>query len=262
MIIRKNIFILIVCLFASIPASSRAQPLSIERTSVEYQIANSEGVYIGKLKKFDVAAGQAVTTVFCDVTEVLKGKSRDIVSAEVESWKVEDTKSFVLGCACLISIDNDEDNSGTTVQPIGDTKRDDYITSSFRVLKSEEEIVSFVRECVRRYPGGGTMQGTFVTVPSHALQIADSELLKHCKTGGYVRLLVPVEHSLEVWAQTVLRIGPLKTAFLSDLQTYRDAIDALKYFPTSENIDLIKTVAKHDADFTANCEMTMAYWGL
>jgi hypothetical protein len=227
----KSLVAVGVFLIASVQA--RSQPLFGHAASIESTVANADLVVVGKLVEFgrgeqaDEGSGHEATIA---VEETLK---EDIFTLEpyqrlrvhvrcpasvLANWKDHSHR-------LLVAVQEDAPNA-TTVVDLGD-KNLELLSADFTLQHDPKAVIRVAKETVRRMPAAVRRIHTFgLEVPRET--VAGTKWEEYYKTGGYLRLSVPVDERLERRASDYLRS-----------QSYRrreEGVRALRYFKSDENI--------------------------
>jgi Leucine Rich repeat len=263
--------LLAICISWVASAQTHAQPLFSSNECIEYIVANSDIVVVGKLLELG-GEGRSDRGEWREATigveETLKGEHGRRLSVRlpyrlpvIARWKDR-------SCRLLVAVTG---NPPTSIRVIDLTdEKWGALAADFTFLRKPEDVIRVARETVRRMPGVTRIQSFGLSVPREA--IAGTGWEECYGTGGYLGLTVPVDERLEKRAQEFI--------LSREMLRRGEGAQALRYFKSVENIARVKSLLddpewayQHMAQENEGLEVriyvvrqaayeTLQYWGV
>lgn len=222
-----------VCISLFVAVEAQAQPLVGGVESIECSVANSLLVVVGTIvevhpkEEADTSVGVQATML---VEETLKGSHGDRrrvrlrrPAADLAGWKERSTRLLVV---------QSDPPTDTDVIDLTD-KGLAVLTSDLTLLRKPEDVIRAVKETVRRMPGVTRIETYRLRVPNRAT-VAGTKWEETYKTGGYIRVAVPVDDRLEKLAIEYVRT--------KNSEQRQEGAALLRYFKSDENVARAKAL--------------------
>lgn len=228
-----------------------AQPLFDRTAAIETTVINSDYVFVAKLvkvrpldaddKRFgqraDIAIEETIKAeLFRDEPYTALNVYLPYRAAILEEWKERSSRLLV-----AMATNNDDENVAIELDP----EQIEVMTAEMQLLRDPAAVIQAARAAVHRLPANVQRVHTFELIVPREV-VAETRWLASYRTGGHLRLSVPVDEQLQRRAQAALRSDdPLRRP---------EGIRALAYFKTDENIALVKPLIEdphfffHSAD--------------
>lgn len=220
------------CVVLSIPTGAGAQPLVGGIESIECTVANSLLVILGTIT--EVHPKEADRNTRCEATvaveETLKGSHGDLrrvrlnrSAADLTRWKERSTRLLIVQSDPPTQTDViDLPDAGLAV-----------LTSDFTLLRKPDDLIRAVKETVRRMPGVTRIETYKLRVPDR-VTVAGTKWEEAYKSGGYIRVAVPIDDRLEKTAHDYLRSR--------DYELRQEGTILLRYFKSDDNVARAKAL--------------------
>lgn len=247
-----------------------AQPQTLDVRSLESSVANARLIYVGTIASIAKASQPKILEkARILVRRTIKGphKSEREASLSIPIDLLEPARKDAEERdppADVLLFDFGE-REPCTIIPLTKPLQQDIFLADFTRLSNPEKLVAET-DRIARETVGTTRQQTFrLSVPLvHA-----ANFRSYYQTGGYVRLEIPVNPQLETRAKLWLddrNTSPLRAS---------DAVAALRYFKSQENIALVRSLLKEHLGIAENrpkemgpeptvraARQTLRYWGV
>lgn len=233
----RGLFSLLITLFVG--SSVVAQPLFKIEHSLELAVANSPRIYVATIDAIEPAVKLgAPQMLHLKVKETIKGHHRQkhavLLNHLTDAQQLaQDSGTPVL----VLEIDN---THKALVIPLTEEPSPKALTTKFDVIRDSTKLLEMTKELAQETIGIARQRSVRVRVPQAFVK--DTHWMKYYRTGGGVSLHVPVDKQLEQHAKTWLRDYPDHSIIGGE------AIEALRYFKTDENIALVRSYFDHDED--------------
>ncbi|GAA4437352.1 hypothetical protein [Bremerella cremea] len=227
----RSLVVLAAAVWGVLTASSaEAQPLTAQVDSLELQVSDARLIYLATISNIhpDPSRSGWGKLVF-QVDESIKGPFQ--ASRQLPAMYLAESllKSHAEGTSVLV-IDGGKGQSQVAI-PIGEKQPVEVLTADLQVIRSPAELITTVREIAQDSVGIVRRQAFRVVVPEDV--VADTQWAKYYRTGGHVRLNLPVDSQLEQLAQWWVTGNARQRA---------DGAAALRYFKTDENIQRVRSL--------------------
>ncbi|MEW4455781.1 hypothetical protein AB1L30_24145 [Bremerella sp. JC817] len=213
-----------------ITSSAEAQPLTAQVDSLELRVSNARLIYLATISNIDPDPSRSGwgELVF-QVDESIKGPFQATRQLPAHYLTESLLKSHAEGTSVLV-IDGGKGNSQVAI-PLGENQQVEVLTADLRVIRSPAELITAVREIAQDSVGIIRRQAFEVLVAEEV--VADTQWAKYYRTGGHIRLNLPVDPHLEQLAQQWVTGNARQRA---------QGAEALRYFKTEENIQRVRSL--------------------
>lgn len=249
---------------ALISVTAQAQPLFKTEQSLEVATANAPRIYVAKIREIESVTTPGVPRKLqFDVRETIKGPHKPGREMSLSYVTPEQQAAHKQGTLVLVF----DTTQPYTSQVISLTKEPTpkTLTADFQIIRDPDRLLKSTRQLAAATVGILRQESIRVRLPEQVVQ--DTDWLSYYRTGGGLNLRVPVDPQLEQRAKQWLRDYPNSPIMCEA------AIDALRYFPTEENIKLVRSLLSDTSRdeqeqsgqrdlVKAAARRTLDYWGL
>lgn len=234
----------VVCFWSGLfamPNVANSQPLFDQTKAIETTVINSEHVFVAKILRVmpDEDPSERGGDVDIEIEETIKAEPfRDVPytrlnvflpysEEQFEKWKQNQNR--------LLIVLNGLDKFQNQAIDLDSTKLV-VMNADVKLLRESQSVIDAARAATKRLPANVKQVHTILwEVPRDVVK--ETEWDESYRTGGYLRLVLPVDEHLEKRARAEIQEGrPEKMA---------QAVRALVYFRSDENQRIVQSLFNH-----------------
>lgn len=238
------------CGLFAMPRLANSQPLFDQTMAIETTVINSEYVFVAKISRVmpDEDPSEPGGNVDIEIEETIKAEPfRDVPYTKLnvslpysdeqfETWKQNQSR--------LLIVLNGSDKFQNQAIDL-DSPNLVVMNADVKVLRESQDVIDAARAATKRLPANVKQVHTILwEVPRDVVK--ETEWDESYRTGGYLRLVLPVDEYLEKRARAEIQEGRS--------EKMAQAVRALVYFRSDENLRLVQSLFNHSFRYTHQVE--------